>query len=150
MLQKLKKRIKNQRGMTLVELLAVIVILGIISAIAIPSIGKVIENSKRDAIRADALQILNAAKLYAAENGVPETAIEPDDLENYIENLTTFDGNANEAASASNPTYTVNFNGNSSPEITGVGAKGGVSITFNSADISEIDKAKKGATTVGE
>jgi type IV pilus assembly protein PilA len=33
MLQKLKQRLQNQRGMTLVELLAVIVILGIISAI---------------------------------------------------------------------------------------------------------------------
>ena len=38
-MKKLVKRLKDQKGMTLVELLAVIVILGIIAAIAIPSIG---------------------------------------------------------------------------------------------------------------
>ena len=35
----LQKRLKNEKGLTLVELLAVIVILGIIAAIAVPSIG---------------------------------------------------------------------------------------------------------------
>jgi type IV pilus assembly protein PilA len=63
MLQKMKKRLKNQRGMTLVELLAVIVILGIISAIAVPSIGGLIDNTKKDAHIANAQQIANAAKL---------------------------------------------------------------------------------------
>jgi type IV pilus assembly protein PilA len=40
----LKRIIKNERGLTLIELLAVVVILGIISAIAVPSIGGLIEN----------------------------------------------------------------------------------------------------------
>nr|AAB31769.1 lipase, triacylglycerol lipase {N-terminal} {EC 3.1.1.3} [Bacillus thermocatenulatus, DSM 730, Peptide Partial, 45 aa] [Geobacillus thermocatenulatus] len=34
---------------TLIELLAVIVILGIIAAIAIPAIGAIMDNSKKDA-----------------------------------------------------------------------------------------------------
>jgi type IV pilus assembly protein PilA len=63
MLQKLKKRIKNQRGMTLVELLAVIVILGIISAIAVPSIGGLINNTKKDAHIANAQQMVSAARM---------------------------------------------------------------------------------------
>ena len=42
----LQKRLNNEKGLTLVELLAVIVILGIIAAIAIPSIGNIIENSE--------------------------------------------------------------------------------------------------------
>ena len=42
----LQKRLKNEKGLTLVELLAVIVILGIIAAIAIPSIGNIVENTR--------------------------------------------------------------------------------------------------------
>lgn len=66
MLKTLKKRLKNQRGLTLVELLAVIVILGIIAAIAVPSIGGIVSKAKDDAAVADALQIISAAKLAHA------------------------------------------------------------------------------------
>ncbi|RWR11854.1 type II secretion system protein [Siminovitchia fortis] len=57
---------KDQRGLTLVELLAVVVILAIVAAIAFVMIGKVIENSKKDAVVADAQQMIAAAKLYEA------------------------------------------------------------------------------------
>ncbi|WP_449537137.1 prepilin-type N-terminal cleavage/methylation domain-containing protein [Ferdinandcohnia sp. Marseille-Q9671] len=67
-----KKYLKNQKGLTLIELLAVIVILGIIAAIAIPAIGNVINNSRDKAAFAEAQQIIDAAKLYiAGEN--PQT-----------------------------------------------------------------------------
>ncbi|MBE2911930.1 prepilin-type N-terminal cleavage/methylation domain-containing protein [Anoxybacillus flavithermus] len=59
----LKKLIRNEKGLTLIELLAVIVILGIIAAIAIPSIGGLIDNSKKDAHVANAQQMINAAKI---------------------------------------------------------------------------------------
>lgn len=45
----MKKWFKNSKGLTLVELLAVIVILGVIAAIAIPALGGTIQNSKEKA-----------------------------------------------------------------------------------------------------
>lgn len=63
------KLLKNQKGMTLVELLAVLVILGIIAAIAVPMIGNAISESKQKGELNDALNIIAAAKLADA-NGV--------------------------------------------------------------------------------
>ena len=39
---------KNENGFTLVELLAVIVIMGILMMVAIPSVTRTIENSRKD------------------------------------------------------------------------------------------------------
>jgi type IV pilus assembly protein PilA len=58
----------NNKGVTLVELLIVIVVLGIISAFAIPAVGTIIENAEKSSVYNDALMIENAAKLYCQDN----------------------------------------------------------------------------------
>ncbi|PJO41470.1 prepilin-type N-terminal cleavage/methylation domain-containing protein [Lysinibacillus xylanilyticus] len=63
-----KKLLKNQKGLTLIELLAVIVILAIVAAIAIPAIGNIIDNSKFNGVKADAINVINAANLYYTDN----------------------------------------------------------------------------------
>ncbi|WP_239004666.1 type II secretion system protein [Paenibacillus tepidiphilus] len=65
----IKKRLnkeEGQKGFTLIELLAVIVILGIIAVIAIPLIGNIISDAKKDSDVASARQIYDAARLYIA------------------------------------------------------------------------------------
>ncbi|MGE7113862.1 type II secretion system protein [Lysinibacillus sp. NPDC047702] len=69
-----KKLLKNQKGLTLIELLAVIVILMIVAAIAVPAIGNIVENSRYNAVKADAINALNAAHLYYTDNPGGETA----------------------------------------------------------------------------
>lgn len=73
MVELLKKRIKNEKGLSLVELLAVIVILGIVAAIAVPAIGNIIENSRSKAVISDAVNVMNAANLYFTENSTAES-----------------------------------------------------------------------------
>ncbi|WP_275416656.1 type II secretion system protein [Fervidibacillus albus] len=92
----LKKRMKNEKGMTLVELLAVLVILGIIAAIAVPMVGNIINDSKDKAILADAQMILSGAKLAYAngegqENG-DEITFDHTILNNYVDGVTLEDG----------------------------------------------------------
>lgn len=78
MVEKLKmiwqdaKQLKDERGLTLVELLVVVVILGIIAAIAVVAIGGIIENSRKDAMVSDARQMISASKLYVASNSVSD------------------------------------------------------------------------------
>ncbi len=75
-MEKIRKTMRREDGFTLVELLAVIVILGIILAIAIPAIGNVIADSKTKAENAEKELILDAARIYiTAENAtVPSGA----------------------------------------------------------------------------
>lgn len=58
---------RNQKGYTLIELLATVMILAIIAAIAVIGIGRVIEKSKEQAFAADALALKSAAALYVKD-----------------------------------------------------------------------------------
>jgi type IV pilus assembly protein PilA len=140
MRQLLKNKLKEQKGFTLIELLAVIVILGILAAIAIPSIGNVIDNSKRSAIRADALQIISSAQLYVAENGAPSAALTSTELADLV-NQTTF------PASGTTGAYSVTVT-NGVYTFSGKGTKDSKVITFTNATVGQIDKAAKNATAI--
>lgn len=86
-MKKTIQRLKNERGLTLVELLAVIVILAIIAIIAFVFIGGVIDNSRKDAHISNAQQVINAAKLYETGGGTFPVEVEELQEGNYLEDI---------------------------------------------------------------
>ncbi|WP_339174838.1 prepilin-type N-terminal cleavage/methylation domain-containing protein [Solibacillus sp. FSL R5-0691] len=89
MFNTLKKRIKNEKGLSLVELLAVIVILAIVAAIAIPAIGNIINNSRDKAEISDAINIIAGGKLAHIEKGcgVADSGCTGADLEEFVDGI---------------------------------------------------------------
>jgi len=135
MLKKLKSLLKNQKGLTLVELLAVVVILGIVSSIATVSIGNVIQNSREDAVRADAIQILNAAELHVSQGG-DDKDIDRETLGDSLGREGAFEGVT--------PSWTVSRNSNGELAFTGSANAGSQLMTFNTATVSDINNAERG------
>lgn len=58
----------NKKGITLVELLSVLVLISIIAVIAIPLITGLLKDSKSDADKINKANIKEAAELYIADN----------------------------------------------------------------------------------
>ena len=74
MLEKLRtKRDNHEGGFTLIELLIVIVILGVLAAVVIFSVGGITNKSASAACQADASTINSAAEAYYAQTGVAAT-----------------------------------------------------------------------------
>jgi type IV pilus assembly protein PilA len=102
MLKLLKKRLKNEKGLTLIELLVVIVILGIIAAIAVVSIGGIVGETEDKAVVTEAVQIINAAKLaHASDGNIPTGGYNATNLQDYISNVSDT-GNWSVTRNASN------------------------------------------------
>ncbi|MGM9950402.1 MAG: Tfp assembly type protein, partial [Lysinibacillus sp.] len=115
----------------LIELLAVIVILAIIAAIAIPAIGNIIDNSRVNAAKADAVNILNAANIYFTDEGAGQTTANRAALEPYVDNWGTFEG-ATEITITKGPPATLSGTATLSNNQT---------ITFTNASIQVINNA---------
>ncbi|GLH64777.1 prepilin-type N-terminal cleavage/methylation domain-containing protein [Parageobacillus sp. G301] len=128
----IKRLVKNERGLTLIELLAVIVILGIIVAIAIPAIGAIIDNSKKDAHIANAKQMASAARLALSSGAfdTTKTSFTMQELyeAGYLEKIPKSPGNKTTAYDTSESIVTID-----KQKLTNDGDgsdKGGESVTY--------------------
>lgn len=158
MLEKMKmiwqdaKQLKDERGLTLVELLVVVVILGIIAAIAVVAIGGIIENSKKDAMVADARQMVSAAKLYTASNPVSSATTMKFagttgtvDGTQYVDNLKDPFSSANASYTSANVTITPTSDGKYTYAVNLAGTK----FTLAASGENAIKKDTLTATSTG-
>jgi len=82
------KLFKNQKGLTLIELLAVIVVLGIIAAIAVPSVSSIIRQSKLNADLSSYRVIKDAGLRYAMVKGTTgDVALNQLQSDGYLNDL---------------------------------------------------------------
>lgn len=134
----IQQKLKDQKGLTLIELLAVIVILAIIAAIAIPAIGNIIENSRVGAVKSDAQNAIAAANVYYTDNAdVPGPVLVSKLLsDDYLQDAGSLVGTT---------TITKKSGGNL---IDGSGTAGGVTVTFVKATNTDISLLKNNADAI--
>jgi len=70
----MNKRYQSAKGFTLVEIMIVVVIIGLLAAMAIPAFQKVRQSSQDKAVLNNARQLSAAADQYFLENGVSTVA----------------------------------------------------------------------------
>ncbi|HEY4300816.1 MAG TPA: prepilin-type N-terminal cleavage/methylation domain-containing protein [Candidatus Didemnitutus sp.] len=71
----MNKNIKSTKGFTLVEIMIVVVIIGLLAAMAIPAFQKVRQSSQDKAVLNNARQLSAAADQYFLENGVSTVSL---------------------------------------------------------------------------
>jgi type IV pilus assembly protein PilA len=124
---------RNTKGFTLVEIMIVVVIIGLLAAMAIPAFQKVRDNSVGKAMENDARQLAAAAQQYFLENGGvttiqfsvdPATGLVTGPLSNFVKSISK--GTTAASAFSLDTDFTM-----TNPQYKG-GTSAQLTVTFNS------------------
>ena len=74
LVDRLRRRLAGEEGFSLIELTIVLLILGILLTIAVPSYLSFKDRANKTAAKADASQALRSVESYAADIGMPRSA----------------------------------------------------------------------------
>lgn len=82
--------LRNQRGFTLVELMIVIVIIGVLAAIAVPAYSSYVSKAQERTCEANRRMISTAAVMYYIEHD-NNYATDIEDLIDYLDNVASLE-----------------------------------------------------------
>jgi len=86
----------KNRGFTLIELIAVVVVLGILVVIAAPLVNDIIAGSREQAIQRTAERVEKAAENYVYDNNFVLTLKEGETIKIYVSTLSSYLDNVTE------------------------------------------------------
>lgn len=89
MINNLKKKLRSNKGFTLVEMVIVLAIIGVIAALAIPIYGNIMEKANQTADEANIKTVETAVAVYQAENGALPSIDEETNTEEAFNELIT-------------------------------------------------------------
>jgi type IV pilus assembly protein PilA len=99
---------RSRKGFTLVEIMIVVVIIGLLAAMAVPAFQKVRRNSIRSSMDNDARQLASGAQQYYMEHGTTEVGLTYTDTDGRIT------GDLEEYVKQIGKKYTLTFGGGGS------------------------------------
>lgn len=118
-------RKSNQKGFTMVELMVVVVIVGVLAAVAVPLYGKYVKNARVSEATASIGEIVTASKAWAVENSnATGTPIWPSGAGGLVDLSATqnftYAISAGGGANATTTSYTVTATGRTGTKMAGV------------------------------